>query len=100
VERQVEIEVKYEGYIRRQEAMVQAFRAMEHRYIPEDIDYAEIPALSSEAREKLSRYRPRSLGQASRIAGVSPSDISVLHIYLAKRKRERTAHTEKVDESS
>ena len=90
VERQVEIEVKYEGYIRRQEAMVQNFRNLEHRLIPPDLDYNEVYALSAEAREKLSRYRPRSLGQASRIAGVSPSDISVLMIHLSKRSREES----------
>ncbi len=84
VERQVEIEVKYEGYIRRQEAMVQSFRNLEQKRIPDDLDYSKVHALSAEAREKLSRYRPRSLGQASRIAGVSPSDISVLMIHLAR----------------
>jgi tRNA uridine 5-carboxymethylaminomethyl modification enzyme len=83
----VEIEVKYEGYIKRQEAQVARFRGLEHRRIPESLDYGSVPALSREAAEKFSRVRPRSLGQASRIPGVSPADISVLMVILKQRRQ-------------
>ncbi|MFW5980190.1 MAG: tRNA uridine-5-carboxymethylaminomethyl(34) synthesis enzyme MnmG [Bacillota bacterium] len=85
---QVEIQVKYKGYIDRQEAQVKQFKKMEDKLIPEDIDYNKLDNLRLEAREKLNKIRPRSLGQASRISGVSPSDISVLMIYLEKNKKE------------
>lgn len=84
---QVEITLKYEGYIKRQQAKVDEMRRLEVKKIPEDTDYNEIPSLRLEAREKLSRVRPESVGQASRISGVSPADISVLLIYLNKRGR-------------
>ncbi len=84
---QVEITLKYEGYIKRQQAKVDEMRRLEIKKIPEDTDYNEIPSLRLEAREKLSRVRPESVGQASRISGVSPADISVLLIYLNKRGR-------------
>lgn len=81
---QVEIELKYEGYIKRQQAQINEMRRLEVKLLPKDIDYNAIDGLRLEAREKLSKIRPHSVGQASRISGVSPSDISVLIIYLAK----------------
>ncbi|MFW6237607.1 MAG: tRNA uridine-5-carboxymethylaminomethyl(34) synthesis enzyme MnmG [Halanaerobiales bacterium] len=84
---QVSIQVKYKGYIERQESQIKQFKKMEDKLLPEDIDYNEMETLRKEAREKLSRIRPRSLGQASRISGVSPADISVLMVYLEERQR-------------
>lgn len=81
---QVEIALKYEGYIKRQLSQVNEMRRLEIKLIPEDIDYNKVINLRTEAIEKLSKIRPRSIGQASRISGVSPADISVLLIYLAK----------------
>ncbi|MBQ6066005.1 MAG: tRNA uridine-5-carboxymethylaminomethyl(34) synthesis enzyme MnmG [Clostridia bacterium] len=81
---QVEIDLKYEGYIKRQQAQIAEMNRLEVKLLPEDIDYTQIVNLRTEAVEKLSRIRPRSIGQASRISGVSPADISVLLIYLAK----------------
>lgn len=81
---QVEIELKYEGYIKRQQAQINEMRRLEVKLLPKNIDYNAIEGLRLEAREKLSKIRPHSVGQASRISGVSPSDISVLLIYLAK----------------
>lgn len=81
---QVEIELKYEGYIKRQQAQINEMRRLEVKLLSKDIDYNAIEGLRLEAREKLSKIRPHSVGQASRISGVSPSDISVLLIYLAK----------------
>ncbi len=85
VREQVEIEVKYEGYFKRQQEQVVKFKKMEERLIPDNLDYDKIMSLSNESREKLKRIKPRSIGQASRIAGVSPADISVLLIALKKR---------------
>lgn len=79
---EVEIQVKYEGYIRMQEAQVEKFKKMESKLLPEGVDYETIEGLSLEARQKLNKFRPHSIGQASRISGVSPADISVLLIYL------------------
>lgn len=79
---QVEIEVKYEGYIERQMRQVEQFKKMEKKIIPADLDYNDINSLRLEARQKLITYKPVSVGQASRISGVSPADISVLLIYL------------------
>jgi len=83
--RQVEIETKYAGYLARQEAQVQRARRMEDRPIPPDVDYSQVPHLRTEAREKLGRIRPRSLGQAGRIAGIGPADQAILMIYLDAR---------------
>ncbi len=85
---QLEIEVKYDGYIRRQTADEKRFRRMEDARMPEDADYMALSGLRIEARQKLQRARPQSLGQASRIPGVSPGDVSVLMIWLEKRRRE------------
>ena len=79
---QVEIELKYEGYITRQRRQVEQFKKMEEKKIPAWIDYEEVPSLRLEARQKLMEFRPVSVGQASRISGVSPADISVLLVYL------------------
>ena len=85
---QVETEIKYDGYIRRQTADERRFRKMEDARMPEDADYAALTGLRIEARQKLQKARPASLGQASRIPGVSPGDVSVLMIWLEKRRRE------------
>ena len=82
VAEQVNINIKYEGYLQRQMKQVEQFKKLEERKIPIDIDYETVPSLRTEARQKLSTYRPISIGQASRIAGVSPADISVLMVYL------------------
>jgi tRNA uridine 5-carboxymethylaminomethyl modification enzyme len=89
VQEQVEISIKYEGYIKRQIDQVEKFRHQEEILIPDDMDYQQVPSLSSEVREKLSNIKPISLGQASRIQGVTPAAISVLHIYLYKKKNEK-----------
>lgn len=82
---QVEIEIKYEGYIERQMKQVEQFKKMEKKLIPSDLDYQDVSSLRLEARQKLSAYRPVSVGQASRISGVSPADISVLLIYMEQK---------------
>jgi len=87
VREEVETRIKYAGYIRKQEEQVARFRRLENRIIPADIDYGGIRGLSSEAREKLAALRPRSIGQAMRISGVSPADLSVLMIHLEARRR-------------
>ena len=79
---EVEIQIKYAGYLTRQEKQVEEFRKEEARLLPENLDYAAIPGLRLEAREKLAAIRPMSIGQAGRISGVSPADIAVLLIYL------------------
>lgn len=86
VEAQAEIQIKYEGYVNRQMEMVERFQKIENLKLPDTLDYADIKGLSKEAREKLSRIRPRSLGQASRISGITPAAISLLSIHLKKRK--------------
>jgi len=85
---QVSISIKYDGYIKRQMMQVEQFKKLENRKLPPDIDYNSIQGLRIEARQKLSKIRPDSVGQASRISGVSPADISVLLIYLEQLKRE------------
>ena len=82
VREEVEIQVKYDGYIKLQEAQVEKFKKMEKKLLPEDINYEEINGISLEARQKLNKHKPHSIGQASRISGVSPADISVLLVYL------------------
>ncbi len=84
----VEIELKYEGYIRRQKADIAEMRRLEEKALPHDMDYGEITGLRAEAQEKLNRIRPGNVGQASRISGVSPADVSVLLIWLAKQAGE------------
>ncbi len=84
---QVEIEIKYEGYIERQMRQVEQFKKTEKKLIPSDLDYDDVKSLRLEARQKLKSYRPVSVGQASRIAGVSPADISVLLVYLEQWKK-------------
>ena len=82
VEEQVNINIKYDGYIRRQMRQVEQFKKLENKEIPDNIDYNEIKSLRIEAKQKLSQIRPASIGQASRISGVSPADVSVLLVYL------------------
>ena len=84
---QVEIEIKYEGYIIRQLRQVEQYKKMEKKMIPENLNYDEVPSLRLEARQKLKMFRPVSVGQASRISGVSPADISVLLVYLEHYRR-------------
>jgi tRNA uridine 5-carboxymethylaminomethyl modification enzyme len=83
---QVEVELKYEGYIRRQQAAIDEMRRLENKLLPENAEYSSIAGLRKEAQEKLGRIRPRSIGQASRISGVSPSDISVLIVWLSQQE--------------
>ena len=85
VREQVEISIKYEGYINRQMKQAEQFRKMENKKMPDGIDYGAIDGLRLEARQKLSEIRPASLGQASRISGVSPADIAVLMVWLKNR---------------
>lgn len=85
---QVEIELKYEGYIERQSRQVEQYKKMEKKLLPVDIDYDDVPSLRIEARQKLKEFRPVSVGQASRISGVSPADISVLLVYLEQRNHQ------------
>ena len=87
VQEQVNIQIKYEGYISQQIKQVEQFQKLENRLLPEEIDYERIQGLRLEARQKLNAIRPRSIGHASRITGVSPADISVLLIYLEQQKR-------------
>lgn len=86
---EVQIQVKYEGYINLQDAQVEKFKKLEDKKLSEEIEYAKINGLSLEARQKLDKFKPVSVGQASRISGVSPADISVLLIYLEQQKREK-----------
>ena len=84
---EVEIEIKYEGYINRQMVQIEQFKKLERKFLSSDIDYSKIKGLSLEARQKLDKQKPESIGQASRISGVSPADISVLVVWLAMRKK-------------
>ena len=85
VKEQVNINIKYEGYIKRQMRQVEQFKKLENKKIPDDINYDEIQSLRIEAKQKLNQIRPASIGQASRISGVSPADVSVLLVYLGAR---------------
>ena len=90
VTEQVEIQIKYDGYIQRQQRQIHQFKKLENFRIPDAFDYANVQGLKTEAREKLARIRPASIGQASRLPGVSPADISILtvilHQYNAKQQ--------------
>ena len=90
IARQVEIEIKYEGYILKARKEADRMRKMDNISLPEDIDYLNVDNLALEARQKLDKIRPASLGQASRISGINPSDIQVLAIYLKQRQKERS----------
>ena len=83
---EVEIQIKYEGYIKLQEAQVEKFKKLEEKILPDDVDYEKIKGISLEGRQKLNKFKPHSIGQASRISGVSPADVSVLLIYLQQLK--------------
>ena len=83
---QVEIEIKYEGYIQKQLKQVEQMRKLESKRLPSDFDFTEIKGLRLEAQEKLNKIKPLNIGQASRISGVSPADISVLLIWMAQNK--------------
>ena len=85
---EVEIEIKYEGYIKRQIQQVEAFKKLERKKLPKEIDYQNMQNLRLEARQKLDKIRPENIGMASRISGVSPADISVLLVYLEKHRKE------------
>ena len=91
---QVNINLKYDGYIKRQLRQVEQFKKLENKRIPDEMDYMTVPSLRIEARQKLVKFRPISIGQASRISGVSPADISVLLIYLTQYKNENNTITE------
>lgn len=94
---QVNINIKYDGYIKRQLHQVDQFKKLENRLIPEDIDYMAVPSLRIEARQKLIKFQPRSIGQASRISGVSPADISVLLVFLTQLNYEKNKNRIKED---
>jgi tRNA uridine 5-carboxymethylaminomethyl modification enzyme len=87
VRQQVEISITYEGYIQKQQEQVERMEKLEEKLLPEDIDYQQVPSLRDEGREKLEKIRPRSVGQASRISGVSPADVSVLLVWLEQQRR-------------
>jgi tRNA uridine 5-carboxymethylaminomethyl modification enzyme len=86
------IETKYEGYVSRQEKQIAAFRKLEHIKLAETLDYANIPHLRCEAKEKLLRFRPETLGQATRLGGITPADITVIQIYLKKQHNGTNPH--------
>ena len=86
VAEEVELQVKYENYVRKQEQQVHRSRRLEEQHIPETLDYAAIPHLRIQARQKLVHHRPRTLGQASRVEGVSPADLAILMVYLEKMR--------------
>ncbi len=88
-ENQLEVQIKYAGYIAKQQAQIQRFKKLETKPLDEDMDYSAVEGLRIEAMQKLDQIRPRSIGQASRISGVSPADINVLMVYLEKNRRRR-----------
>ncbi len=83
----LEIRIKYEGYIARQDRQIERFAKMESKLIPTAVDYSQIVGLRNEARQKLTRFTPRSLGQALRISGITPADVTVLAIHIERLKR-------------
>ncbi|HAH86998.1 MAG TPA: tRNA uridine-5-carboxymethylaminomethyl(34) synthesis enzyme MnmG, partial [Armatimonadetes bacterium] len=87
VEELLEVQVKYDGYIKRQSEQVERFKRLEDMAIPEEFDYESVPAISREGREKLSQVLPASVGQAVRIPGVTPADISILMVALERQRR-------------
>jgi tRNA uridine 5-carboxymethylaminomethyl modification enzyme len=93
---QVETGIRYSGYLARQEAEIARNQRDESLRIPEALDYAEVPGLSNEVREKLARQRPHSLGQAGRIPGVTPAAVSLLRVYLHRLSRSNTAGSSRV----
>ena len=86
---QLEVEIKYEGYIKKQLQQIERYKKLEGKRLSEDLDYYSIEGLRTEAKQKLDKIRPSSIGQASRISGVSPADINVLMVYLEKKRREK-----------
>jgi len=86
---QVNINIKYDGYIKRQLRQIDQFKKLENKMIPEDLDYMTVQSLRIEARQKLMKFKPVSIGQASRISGVSPADVSVLLVYLTQFNYQR-----------
>ncbi len=84
---QLEVRIKYQGYIAKQQQQIERFKKLENRKLPEEFDYDQVDGLRIEARQKLNQLKPVSVGQASRISGVSPADINVLLIHMEKRKR-------------
>ena len=86
IREEVEIQIKYEGYIKLQEEQVEKFKKLESKKIPETINYDDIKGMRLEARQKMNKIKPISVGQASRISGVSPADVSVLLVYLEQMK--------------
>ena len=88
VREQVEVQIKYEGYIKMQMEQVSRMEKIENRRLPEQLDYSQITGLRNEAKQKLDKIKPVSVGQASRISGVSPADISVLLVYLEQQRRQ------------
>ncbi len=100
VAEQVALEVRYEGYVAKQKRQVQRARRLERRRLPEDIDYATVQGLGPEARERLALHRPGTVGQAARVAGVNPTDVSVLLIYLEQRRAARRAKPRRSEEAT
>jgi tRNA uridine 5-carboxymethylaminomethyl modification enzyme len=95
---QVEISIKYAGYIERQDQEVSRFKTMEEKQIPDWLDYQTVPSLRKEARLKLEQIRPKTLGQASRISGVSPADISIVMVWLKRGPQPRRDAVEVISE--
>jgi tRNA uridine 5-carboxymethylaminomethyl modification enzyme len=91
---QIAIEQKYAGYIRRQQEQIERFKKLEHKKLPPGLDYQKLHGLSNEAKVKLAKLRPLSVGQAGRIAGVSPADVAVLLVHLEVGRRSRPAVVE------
>ena len=87
VGRAIEVRAKYEGYIARQDKQIERFARMEHKLIPPSLDYANVVGLRNEARHKLAKFTPRSLGQALRISGITPADVTVLAVHLERGTR-------------